>query len=290
MQSTRLLITGRTHELGAGFSVRRLLPHAQRRMVGPFVFLDHMGPAVFAPGSGIDVRPHPHIGLATVTCLFEGALRHRDSLGCVQDILPGDVNWMTAGHGIVHSERTPPAQRAAGQRVHGIQTWVALPVDQAECAPAFVHHAARDLPAWTEGGARLRLIAGSAYGRRAPVQVLTPLFDVTCVAGPGAVFDLPAEHAERALYVLEGEVELDDRTVRAGELAIELGGTPGRLRARTTVTALLFGGAPYGTPPHLWWNFVAAGRARIEQAKRDWREGCFGSVPGETDFIPLPEH
>ena len=290
MQSTRLLLTGRTHELGDGFSVRRLLPHAQRRMVGPFVFLDHMGPAVFAPGSGIDVRPHPHIGLATVTCLFEGALRHRDSLGCVQDILPGDVNWMTAGHGIVHSERTPPAQRAAGQRVHGIQTWVALPVDQAECAPAFVHHAARDLPAWTEGGARLRLIAGSAYGRRAPVQVLSPLFDVTCVAGPGAMFDLPAEHAERALYVLEGEVELDDRTVRAGELAIELGGTPGRLRARTTVTALLFGGAPYGTPPHLWWNFVAAERARIEQAKRDWREGRFGSVPGETDFIPLPEH
>ena len=289
MQSTRLLITGRTHELGDGFSVRRLLPHAQRRMVGPFVFLDHMGPAVFAPGSGIDVRPHPHIGLATVTCLFEGALRHRDSLGCVQDILPGDVNWMTAGRGIVHSERTPPAQRAAGQRVHGIQTWVALPVDQAECVPAFVHHAARDLPAWTEGGARLRLIAGNAYGRRAPVQVLSPLFDVTCVAGPGAVFDLPAEHAERALYVLEGEVDLDDRTVRAGELAIELGGTPGRLRAHTTVTALLFGGAPYGTPPHLWWNFVAAERTRIEQAKRDWREGRFGSVPGETDFIPLPE-
>ncbi len=289
MQSARLLITGRTHELGDGFSVRRLLPHAQRHMVGPFVFLDHMGPATFAPGTGIDVRPHPHIGLATVTCMFEGALRHRDSLGCVQDILPGDVNWMTAGRGIVHSERTPPAQRAAGQRAHGIQTWVALPADQAECAPAFVHCAARDLPAWTEGGARLRLIAGSAYGRRAPVQVLSPLFEVACVAGHGAVFDLPGEHAERALYVLEGEVGLDDRPVRAGELAIELGGTPGRVRARTSVTALLFGGAPYGTPPYLWWNFVAAERARIEQAKRDWRAGRFGSVPGETDFIPLPE-
>ena len=289
MQSARLLITGRTHELGDGFSVRRLLPHAQRRMVGPFVFLDHMGPATFAPGTGIDVRPHPHIGLATVTCMFEGALRHRDSLGCVQDILPGDVNWMTAGRGIVHSERTPPAQRAAGQRVHGIQTWVALPADQAECAPAFVHYAARDLPAWTEGGACLRLIAGSAYGRRAPVQVLPPLFEVACAAGQGAVFDLPAEHAERALYVLAGEVGLDDRPVRAGELAIELGGTPGRVRARTSATALLFGGAPYGTPPHLWWNFVAAERARSEQAKRDWREGRFGSVPGETDFIPLPE-
>ncbi len=289
MDVQRLLIQGRLHELGEGFDVRRLLPHAQRRMVGPFVFFDHMGPAAFTPGHGIDVRPHPHIGLATVTYLFEGVLRHRDSLGCVQDIEPGDVNWMTAGRGIVHSERTPPARRAAGQRVHGVQTWVALPPAEAECAPAFAHHAVGSLPVWHEGGARLRLVAGSAYGREAGVRVPAPLFEVACRAEAGAQIALPAEHAERAVYVLEGEAELEGLAIPAGGMAVEIGGAPGRLRARGAFTAMLFGGAPYGTPPHLWWNFVASERARIEQAKADWLAGRFGTIPGEHEFIPLPE-
>ncbi|MHB1991852.1 pirin family protein [Metallibacterium scheffleri] len=284
----RWLLSGRQHDLGDGFMVRRLLPQVQRRMVGPFVFFDHLGPVDCAPGRGLDVRPHPHIGLATVTYLFDGVLRHRDSLGSVQDIEPGAVNWMTAGRGIVHSERTPSTQRAAGQRVHGIQTWVALPPDAAECAPSFQHHAAAALPSWQQDGVQLRLIAGSAYGRHAPVRVFGALFDLACVAQTGAELLLPAEHAERAVYVLDGVAELDGRPIRAGELAIEIGGTPGRLRARTTLLAMLFGGAPYGTPPHLWWNFVAGERARIEQARHDWSAGRMGSVPGEHEFIPLP--
>jgi redox-sensitive bicupin YhaK (pirin superfamily) len=285
----RLLLSGHAHDLGDGFMVRRLLPHAQRRMVGPFVFFDHLGPVDFAPGRGMDVRPHPHIGLATVTYLFDGAIRHRDSLGCVQDILPGDVNWMTAGRGIVHSERTPPEPRAAGHRVHGIQTWVALPPEQAECAPSFHHHAAASLPHWRQDGMRLRLIAGSAYGRNAPVAVVAPLFDVACEADAGTQLELPAEHAERAVYVLEGSAELAGLRIEAGQLAVELGGVPGRLRALTPLKAMLFGGAPFGPPPHLWWNFVAASRERIEQAKADWSAGRFGGVPGEAGSIPLPD-
>ena len=284
-----MTLRGRLHDLGDGLQVRRLLPDARRRMVGPFAFFDHIGPAAFAPGSGLDVRPHPHIGLATVTFLFEGALRHRDSLGSVQDIVPGDVNWMTAGRGIVHSERTPPALRASGQRLEGIQTWVALPPDQAECDPAFAHHAAASLPTWQSAGASLRLVAGSAYGREAPVIVFSPLFEIACTLAAGAEVELPGEHAERAVYVLAGDADVAGMPVHAGELLVECGGAPGRLRARGAVTALLFGGAPYGPPPHMEWNFVAAERARIERAKADWRAGRFGAVPGETDGIPLPE-
>lgn len=284
----RLLLSGHVHDLGDGFAVRRLLPHAQRRMVGPFVFFDHLGPVDFAPGRGLDVRPHPHIGLATVTYLFDGAIRHRDSLGCVQDILPGDINWMTAGRGIVHSERTPPEPRAAGHRVHGIQTWVALPLQQAECAPSFHHHAAANLPHWLQDGMRLRLIAGSAYGRTAPVAVCSPMFDIACEADAGAELVLPAEHAERAVYVLEGCAELAGQRIDAGQLAVELGGAPGVLRATAPLKAMLFGGAPFGPPPHVWWNFVADSRERIEQAKADWSADRFGRVPGETESIPLP--
>ncbi len=284
----RLLLSGHVHDLGDGFAVRRLLPHAQRRMIGPFVFLDHLGPTDFAPGRGLDVRPHPHIGLATVTYLFDGAIRHRDSLGCVQDILPGDVNWMTAGRGIVHSERTPPDLRAAGHRVHGIQTWVALPPEQAECAPAFHHHPAASLPHWQQEGMRLRLIAGSAYGRSAPVAVCFPMFDLACEADAGAELELPAEHDERAVYVLEGSAELAGRRIEAGQLAVEPGGMPGRLRALTPIKAMLFGGAPFGPPPRLWWNFVAVSCERIAQAKADWSAGRFGEVPGENESIPLP--
>lgn len=285
----RILIEGRSHALGEGFGVRRLLPHAQRRMVGPFVFLDHIGPAIFAPGTGVDVRPHPHIGLATVTYLFEGELRHRDSLGYVQDIRPGELNWMTAGRGIVHSERTPPKPRARGQRLHGIQTWVALPEAHAECLPAFEHHPSESLPSWAQDGFSLRLIAGSAYGRIAPQKLYSPLFDLACVARAGSSLRLPAEHAERAVYVLDGEAGIEGMVLRAGQMLIECGGAPGHLHARSALTAMIFGGAPFGRPPHLWWNFVAHARARIEHARADWREGRFGTVPGEHEFIPLPE-
>lgn len=285
----RMLIEGSVHELGDGFSVRRLLPHAQRRMVGPFVFFDHMGPTSFAPGTGVDVRPHPHIGLATVTYLFEGELRHRDSLGRVQDIRPGELNWMTAGRGIVHSERTPPQLHAKGQRLHGIQTWVALPEAHAECAPTFEHHSRERLPFWEHNGVSLRLIAGSAYGRRAPQTLYSSLFDLACTAQPGSSLILPEEYAERAVYMLEGEAEFEGVSLHAGQMLVECGGAPGRLRARSAITAMVFGGAPFGKPPHVWWNFVARERARIERAKADWREGRFAPVPGEHEFIPLPE-
>ena len=287
-ETARITLGGRLHELGDGLQVRRLLPGVRRRMVGPFVFFDHIGPAAFVPGSGLDVRPHPHIGLATVTYLFAGSLRHRDSLGSTQDIVPGDVNWMTAGRGIVHSERTPPGARASGQGLEGIQTWVALPAALAECEPVFAHHDAASLPAWQVEGADLRLVAGSAYGRQSPVAVCSPLFEIACTLAADAEVDLPGEHAERAVYVLAGEAEVAGMPVRAGELLVECGGAPGRMRARSAVTALLFGGAPYGPPPHLWWNFVAAEPSRIEQAKADWRAGRFGAVPGETEAIPLP--
>ncbi len=290
MGDARIRIGGQLHDLGGGLQVRRLLPHAQRRMVGPFVFFDHMGPALLAAGQGVDVRPHPHIGLATVTYLFAGSLRHRDSLGSVQDIRPGDVNWMTAGRGIVHSERTPPELRAQGHTLHGIQVWVALPQDEAECEPAFAHHAAAQLPTWQAEGVRARLIVGNAYGRSAPVSAQQGLFELDVMLAAGATLTLPREHAERAVYVVDGTAELDGVALSPGQMAIEIGGAPGTLRAHTACQLLLLGGAPYGTPPHLWWNFVAATRARIETAKRDWREGRFGSVPGDDAFIPLPDH
>ncbi|GAP65469.1 pirin-related protein [Mizugakiibacter sediminis] len=284
-----ILIEGRERDLGDGFTVRRLLPHMRARLVGPFIFFDHMGPARLAPGQGLDVRPHPHIGLATVTFLFEGAMRHRDSLGCAQDIVPGDVNWMTAGRGIVHSERTPPDARAAGGSLHGIQTWVALPRAHEEDAPEFHHHDASTLPEVTRAGVRLRLIAGEAYGERAPVRVFSPMFYLGGEMDADAALDLPAGHAERGVYVVDGEVEMGARTLAAMQMGVQLGGVPLRLRARRPSRVMLFGGAPFGEPRFIWWNFVSSSRERIEAAKADWKEGRFDPVPGEHEFIPLPE-
>lgn len=283
------LIEPREQDLG-GFTVRRLLPHRTRRQVGPFVFLDHLGPVDFAPGSGVSVRPHPHIGLATVTYLFEGEILHRDSLGYVQPIRPGEVNWMTAGRGIVHSERSAPEVRAAGGRLHGIQAWVALPQADEEMEPAFDHHPAATLPRFTLGGAALTLIAGSAYGERAPAAVRAPTFYLDARLAAGAALPLPEEHAERAVYVAEGDIELDGEPLRTGQLAVLAAGGAPLLRSAAPARVMLLGGAPLDGPPRtIWWNFVSSRRERIEQAKRDWAEGRFAAVPGETEFIPLPE-
>lgn len=286
--SIRRVIEPRPRDLG-GFGVRRVLPASGLPMVGPFIFFDHIGPADFAPGTGIDVRPHPHIGLATVTYLFEGSLDHRDSTGCVQTIEPGAVNWMTAGRGIVHSERTGPAPRAAGHRIHGIQSWVALPREHEEDPPAFHHHPACTLPDFALGDARLRLIAGSAFGRASPVAVHAPTLYAELSLARGAGLVLPDEHEERAVYVVDGELTLDGAVLAAGRMAVLERGVRPTLETAAGARALLLGGAPADGPRHLWWNFVSSSRERIEQAARDWEAGRFPRVPGETEFIPLPD-
>ena len=293
MSDTRgmLLLQGDEHDLG-GFSVRRLLPHAERRSVGPFVFFDHMGPALFPPGRGIDVRPHPHIGLATVTWLFDGAIRHRDTLGSMQDIFPGAVNWMTAGRGIAHSERTPPETRAESAPLHGIQTWLALPLTDEEAEPGFHHFPAESLPCIEGEGVRLTVVAGSAHGLHAPVPVFSPTLYLAGDLQRGASFELDDEHVERALYVVEGEIEIgaESRPVGKYTLAILPASGAVKLHARDNARVVVVGGAPLDSPRYLWWNFVSSSRRRIEQAKRDWVEGRFGLVPGDDkEFIPLPE-
>jgi redox-sensitive bicupin YhaK (pirin superfamily) len=286
--SIERLIEGRERDLG-GFKVRRVLPAGGLQMVGPFIFFDHLGPADFAPGSGIDVRPHPHIALATVTYLYSGALLHRDSLGTVQEIRPGDVNWMTAGRGIAHSERTPGVERERGVRIHAIQSWVALPDRHEEDAPAFAHHPAATLPRFDIDGATLTVIAGDAFGRRSPVATLWPTLYVDAVLPAGCELTIPAEHTQRGVYVAEGEIGLGTESVRASQLAVIEPGTEPRLRAATATRVMLLGGEKFATPRYIWWNFVASSRERIEVAKLDWREGRFAPVPGETEFIPLPD-
>jgi hypothetical protein len=285
-----VLIEGRTRDLG-GFTVRRVLPAPGRRTVGPFIFFDHMGPAVFPPGQGVDVRPHPHIGLATVTYLFDGAFMHRDSLGTAQLITPGDVNWMVAGRGIVHSERTPPELRVAagGARLHGIQTWIALPRAHEETAPAFEHHPAHTLPRIERPGLQLRLIAGSAYGARAPASVFSPMFYLAADLEPGAVLELPDEYAERAAYVVSGEVEAGGRRWSDGGMLLFPAGAAPTLRAVAAARLMLLGGAPLDGPREIWWNFVSSSAERLERARLDWREQRFASVPGDAERIPLPE-
>jgi len=269
--------------------VRRAIPHMLARTICPFVFFDHIGPHVFAVGEGIDVRPHPHIGLATVTYLFEGALMHRDSLGYVQVIRPGDVNWMTAGRGIVHSERTPPPQRAAGHRLHGIQTWIALPLALEETDPGFFHHEAATLPRMRREGAALTIIAGTAFGATSPVVVPSPTLYVAAEFECGVMLRIPPEHAERAVYAIEGELALDGDPLLAGTLAVLTPGVEVTLSAAAPSRAMLLGGAPLDAHRFVWWNFVSSSRERIERARDDWRAQRFGVVPGEAEFIPLPE-
>lgn len=283
------LLSGREHDLG-GFRVRRLLPQVECRSVGPFVFFDHMGPAHFSAGMGVDVRPHPHIGLATVTWLFEGVMRHRDTLGSNQDIHPGAVNWMTAGRGIAHSERTPPDARVEGAPLHGIQTWVALPRDAEEADPAFHHIPAGALPVIEDAGVHLTVVAGSACGLRAPVPVFTPTLYLAGEMEEGARFELDDEHEQRALYVVEGAVSIGENRVERHVLALLPSRGAVQVRALAGSRVVILGGTALDGPRHLWWNFVSSSRERIEQAKRDWAAGQFGLVAGdEEEFIPLPE-
>lgn len=280
-------IDGAARDLG-GFTVRRVLPSMSRRAVGPFVFFDEMGPAEFAAGEGIDVRPHPHIGLATVTWLFEGEILHRDSLGSAQRIHPGDINWMIAGRGIVHSERTAPEARAGGQRVHGLQLWVALPKDSEEIEPEFQHHRGATLPERVEGGVRLRVLAGAAYGLRSPVRALSSLFYVDVEMEAGSELALPDEHEERALYVVRGAVSFAGERAEPGRMVVFAPGASVVLRAETELRMMLLGGAALDGARHIFWNFVSSSPERIERAKGDWREGRFAKVPGDDEFIPLP--
>jgi len=269
--------------------VRRALPSAQRRMVGPFIFLDQMGPATFQPSHGIDVRPHPHIGLATVTYLFEGEILHRDNLGVVQPIQPGAVNWMTAGRGIAHSERTAPDKRATGGQLFGMQAWVALPKEHEETEPSFMHHPASTLPLLEGEGASVNLIAGSLYGKSSPVKTLSEMFYAAVVLEAGARLALQPDYEERAIYIAEGSVELDGVAFSTGELLICRPGSEIVLRASAPARLMLLGGAPMDGPRHVFWNFVSSTRERIEVAKADWKAGRFTQVPQETEFIPLPE-
>ncbi|MCG5240488.1 pirin family protein [Azospirillum doebereinerae] len=282
------VVVPRSSDIG-GLEVRRALPSAQRRMVGPFVFLDQMGPALLRAGSGLDVRPHPHIGLATVTYLFDGEILHRDSLGTVRTIRPGAVNWMTAGSGIVHSERTPAESRGADNPLAGIQMWVALPKPLEETAPAFVHHPAEALPVAEGEGKRVRLIAGEMYGLRSPVSTLSPMFYADAALDAGARLELPAEHEERAIYIAAGRIEVAGDGFDAGRLLVFRPGDAIVLTAVEASRVLLLGGEPLDGPRRMWWNFVSSSQDRIEQAKEDWRAGRFTPVPDEGESIPLPE-
>ncbi len=283
------ILTPHERDIGAlNFRVLRLLPSAANQMVGPFIFFDHFGPVTMPPGEGMDVRPHPHIGLATVTYLFEGGILHRDSAGSVQPIRPGDVNWMSAGRGIVHSERTPPALREAGHRLHGIQTWLALPAAKEQSAPAFSHHPADSLPVLDENGVSLRLIAGTHQGLRAPAPVFSPTLYAALEFEAGATFTLTPEHQQRAVYLVQGEADIDGTPLAPQHMAVLEPGTSVQICSDTGARVMLAGGAELEGRRFIWWNFVASSKELIEDAKLRWSERRFDAVPGENGFIPLP--
>jgi redox-sensitive bicupin YhaK (pirin superfamily) len=285
-----LVIPARRKDLGGGVEVGRVLPFAKQRMVGPFIFLDHMGSVDFAAGQGIDVRPHPHIGLATVTYLLEGEILHRDNMGYRQSIRPGEVNWMTAGQGVVHSERTDAGVRARQSRVHGLQAWVALPDGKEEVAPSFAHYDSTSLRTFGEAGTRGILLAGSAYGLTNPVETFSPMFYAHVELSPGARLAMPAGHEQRAVFIVSGEVSADGMTYVDGNLLVfAKGGEPVIAATGRPVRLMLLGGAAIGLR-HIWWNFVSSSRDRIEQAKADWRAGRMALPPDDaSEFIPLPE-
>jgi hypothetical protein len=283
-----LVIVPRSADLG-GFTVRRALPSTRRRMVGPFIFFDHMGPAEFRAGGGVDVRPHPHIGLATVTYLFEGEIVHRDSLGSRLAIVPGDVNWMTAGRGIAHSERTSAEHRAGGEHLHGLQCWVALPAGDEEMAPAFNHHAGDKLPVIAGEGKTVRVVAGKLFGATSPVATLSDTIFADVLLSAGASLPLDAEYEERAIYIVSGEIEIAGDRFAEGRLLVFKPGDRITVKALRDARIVILGGATADGPRHIWWNFVSSRKERIEQAKADWKAGRFALVPGETEFIPLPE-
>ncbi|MBL8547701.1 MAG: pirin family protein [Hyphomonadaceae bacterium] len=275
--------------LGDNFMVRRALPAIEKRMVGPFIFWDEFGPSRFEAGKGLDVRPHPHINLATVTYLFEGEIFHRDTLGSAQAIEPGDVNWMNAGRGIAHSERTCAELRATGSPIAGIQSWVALPEAHEESDAFFRHHGVGELPVIEEGGKIVRVIAGALYGKSSPVQTYSEMFYADAQLAEGVSLPLGAEHEERGLYLTAGEIEIAGDRFEKGRMLIFRPGDAVTIKALTPARFLLLGGANLG-PRHIWWNFVSSRKERIELAKEDWKTGRFGAVPGDDkEFIPLPD-
>lgn len=282
------VIVPRARDLG-GFEVRRALPAAQRQMVGPFIFFDQMGPAEFVGGTGMDVRPHPHIGLSTLTWLIEGEILHRDSLGSLQPIRPGEVNWMTAGRGIAHSERTPPELRGGASRLFGLQTWLALPARHEETEPRFEHYAAGELPVIDGDDMRVTLIAGSGWGRRSPVAVFSETLYADATLPAGARLPLPAEHEERAVYLLSGRARIQGETFEPGSLLVLKPGHEVAIAAENACRLLVLGGEPMDGPRFIWWNFVSSSKERIRQAQEDWKEKRFAPVPGDDEFIPLPE-
>ncbi len=285
-----IVIKGAQRDLGDGFHVARILPQAHRRAVGPFVFFDYFGPVTFAPGKGIDVRPHPHIGLATVTYLFEGSQMHRDTLGSVQEIQPGDVNWMTAGRGIAHSERTGDAVRAAGHRIHGIQSWVGLPMKDEEVAPSFQNVKAKDLPQSRADGVAMRIITGKAFGLASPVKVFSGIFYVDAHLDAGASFAMTMAHEERGVFVVDGTVRVNDQQLGIADMAVLDPDEKATVTASGPGRVMLLGGEPLDGQRHLWWNFVSSSKDRIERAKAEWKAGKFGLIPGDDkEFIPLPE-
>ena len=281
------IVTPVSHDLGS-FEVRRAVPSAECRMVGPFVFVDQFGPAQLALGEGMDVRPHPHINLATVTWLFEGGIDHRDSLGTFSTIHPGTVNLMTAGSGIVHSERSPASERAGGPKLYGMQTWLALPDGREEIAPAF--EAISDLPVIDARGAQARIVMGSLWGARAPTTTYAETIYAEIALAPGGAIPIDAEADERAVMLVGGEASLDGEPLTVFDLNVLRPGEPMALRSESGGRAMLLGGEAFANRRYVWWNFVSSDRDRIEQAKTDWREGRFARVPGdEEEFIPLPE-
>lgn len=284
-----LMIVPPVRDLG-GFQVRRALPSRQRHMVGPFIFLDQMGPAQFPVGQGIDVRPHPHIGLATVTYLFAGSLMHRDSEGNVIEITPGAMNLMTAGRGIAHSERTPPDARRAASPLSGVQSWLALPKSHEEAPPSFQRFTADQLPVVTDQGVFARVIAGTAFGKRSPVASAADWLYVEVRLEPGASIAFDADQEERGIYLVEGALDIGGQTFEASQLLVLRPGDAVGIRARSRAHFMLLGGAGSDGPRYIWWNFVSSNKERIEQAKADWQAGRFAAVPGETEFIPLPEY
>ena len=285
--SDSLLITPHGKDLGGGFLVRRSLPSAQRQAVGPFLFFDHFGPISAQAADNHDVRPHPHIGLATVTYLFEGAMQHRDSTGVVQRIEPGAINWMTAGRGIVHSERTPDDLRGVVRRSHGLQLWAALPAEHEDDAPSFQHTPAAAIPQLALGGATLRVLIGSAFGAESPVNTLSPTLYLDLALAAGASLAIPDAAPERALYSVDAGFELDGQAVPPQTMAVLAPGTQPRLHAPAAARIVLIGGAPLGHR-FIVWNFVSSRRERVVQAQDDWEAQRFDRVPGETEFIPLP--
>ncbi|NEQ49947.1 MAG: pirin family protein [Leptolyngbya sp. SIO3F4] len=282
------LIQPHVQDLG-GFSARRLLPSDERTMVGPFIFFDHLGPAHFPPGKGVDVRPHPHINLATVTYLFEGSLLHRDSLGTIQEIRPGEVNWMTAGKGISHSERSPESDRNSESSLHGIQTWVALPEGMEETEPCFHHHPATVIPTWQKDGVTAKLIAGEAYGRVSPVKTFSPIVYLDLQFSACSSFELTTGHREQAVYSVTQGLMIDGLPIRQHRLVVLDPYRTVKISSCVAGRCMVIGGEPLGTR-HKWWNFVSSRSERIEQAKQDWKDWKFGQVPEETEFIPLPKN